>query len=291
MTTPAATPVPGISGELLESPVWDDRRELLWLVDIAGRRVLGHAPGRGLAHDHVMPSEPGSLALADDGALVVALRDCVARLDPESGNLVTLAKADHDPRTTRLNDGRCDRQGRFWVGSIYEPRDQARAKLYRLDRDRLVPVIEGITLANGLAFAADGRSGFHADTPTRTIWQFDLDPKTGAISRRREFVRFGPEARPDGATLDAEGGYWIAAIDAGEVRRYLPDGRLERRVVVPTPWPTMIAFAGKNLRAGYVTSLRHQRPTELVAAHPLSGGLFQFASDIPGLAEPRVGLR
>ena len=288
METITASPVPGVSGDLLESPVWDDRRELLWLVDIAGRRVLGYDPGRGLKHDLVMPSEPGALALAFDGALVVALRDRVARLDPDSGDLITLAVADHDPATTRLNDGRCDPQGRFWVGSIYEPRDKPKAKLYRLERGRLVPMIEGITLANGLAFAADGCGGFHADTPTRTIWRFDLDPTTGALANRRVFAQVGPEARPDGASIDAEGGYWIAAIDAGEVRRYAPDGRIERRVVVPTPWPTMPAFAGKDFCTGFITSLRHQRPAELVARHPLSGGLFQFASDIPGLPEPRV---
>lgn len=290
MTTLTASPVPGVSGDLLESPVWDDRRELLWLVDIAGRRVLSYDPGRGLKHSLVMPSEPGSLALAADGALVVALRDSVARLDPDNGDLVTLAMANHDPATTRFNDGRCDPQGRFWVGSIYEPRDKPMAKLYRLERGRLVPVVEGITLANGLAFDADGRGGFHADTPARTIWRFDLDPATGALANRRVFARFGAEARPDGASIDAEGGYWVAAIDAGEVRRYAPDGRIERRVVVPTPWPTMPAFAGKDFRTGFVTSLRYQRPAELVAQNPLSGGLFQFASDIPGRAEPRVVL-
>lgn len=300
MKTIAAAPVPGISGELLESPVWDDRRELLWLVDIAGRRVLGldwrscargaHDPSRGLRHNLVMPSEPGSLALAADGALVVALRERVARLDPERGDLVTLAVADHDPATTRFNDGRCDRQGRFWVGSVYEPRDKPWAKLYRLEQGRLVPVLDGLTLANGLAFDGDGRGGFLADTPARTIWRFDLDPATGALSRRRVFARFGPEARPDGATLDAEGGYWIAAIDAGEVRRYTPDGRIERRVLTPTPWPTMPAFAGKDFRVGFITSLRFGRPAEQLARHPLSGGLFRFPSDIPGLPESRVVL-
>ncbi len=288
MTTLTATPVPGISGELLESPVWDDRRELLWLADIAGRRILGYDPARGLTHDIVMPSEPGSLALAADGALVVALRERVARFDPERGDLVTLAVVDHDPATTRLNDGRADRQGRFWVGSIYEPRDRPLAKLYRLDKNRLVPMVDGITLANGLAFDADGRGGFHADTPTRTIWKFNLDPETGAIADRREFTRFGPEARPDGAAIDSAGGYWIAAIDAGEVRRYTPDGRVERRILIPTPWPTMIAFAGKDLRIGFITSLRHRRPADRLALHPLSGSLFRFSTDMPGLPEARV---
>lgn len=290
MDTIAATPVPGITGELLESPVWDARRELLWLVDIAGRRVLGVDPARGLTRELNVPSEPGCLALATDGALVVALRDSIVRIDPDGDGFACLARAEHDPATTRFNDGRCDRQGRFWVGSIYEPRDQPLARLYRLDRNRLVAVLDGLTLANGLAFAADGRSGWHADTPARTIWRFDLDPASGALSNRRAFATFGPEARPDGATVDAEGGYWIAAIDAGEVRRYAPDGRIERRVVVPTPWPTMIAFAGHDGRTGYVTSLRHGRPADRLARHPLSGGLFVFRSDIPGVPEPRVAL-
>ena len=290
MTTHTAKPVPGIAGELLESPVWDERRNMLWLVDIAGRRVLGVDPERGLTRKLDMPSEPGSLALATDGALVVALRDRIARLDPDSGALVPLARAEHDPATTRFNDGRCDRQGRFWVGSMYEPRDKPAAKLYRLERNRLVAAVDGLTLSNGLAFAIDGRGGWHADSPARTIWRFDLDPASGAIANRRPFVTFGAEARPDGATVDAEGGYWIAAIDAGEVRRYLPDGRLERRVAVPTPWPTMIAFAGADYRTAYVTSLRIGRPPDQLARHPLSGGLFVFRSDIAGVPEPRVDL-
>lgn len=290
MNTIPATPIPGIAGELLESPVWDDRRNLLWLVDIASRLVLAVDPERGLTRKLEMPSEPGSLALTADGALVVALRDSIVRLDPDTGDRALLARAEHDPATTRFNDGRCDRQGRFWVGSMYEPRDKPLAKLYRLDRDRLAPVVENIVLANGLAFAADGRSGWHADSPARTIWRFDLDPASGAIANRRQFLRFGPEARPDGATVDAEGGYWVAAIDAGEVRRYLPDGRLERCITVPTPWPTMPAFGGQDMRDVYVTSLRIGRPPDQLARHPFSGGLFVFRSDIAGVPEPRVAL-
>lgn len=292
MTTTTAVPIPGITGELLESPVWDDRRKLLWFVDIAGREVLGIDPadesGRTVMRRFAMPSEPGCVALAADDSLVVALRDRVAQLDVESGNLTTLALADHDSKTTRLNDGRCDRQGRFWVGSMYEPRDKPLGRLYRLDGNRLVSVIDGITLANGLAFDPDGHGGWHADSPSRTIWRFKLDPKSGNISDRHAFLQFGPDARPDGATVDSNGAYWVAAIDAGEVRRYLPDGRIERRVTVPTPWPTMPAFGGDDLRWGFVTSLRAGRPAERLAAHPFSGGLFRFRSEIAGVAEPRV---
>lgn len=294
MTLSAAVAIPDVRGELLESPVWDDRRNLLWLVDIVGRAVLGidpdGGPGRTVARRLAMPSEPGCVALAQDGSLVVALRDRVARLDVDSGTLTTLARADHDPATTRLNDGRCDRQGRFWVGSMYEPRDKPLARLYRLEKGRLVPTVEGFTLANGLAFDPDGRGGWHADSPSRTVWRFEIDPATGAIVERREFLRLGPEARPDGATVDADGAYWLAAIDAGEVRRYLPDGRIERRVTVPTPWPTMPAFGGSDLKTGFVTSLRVGRPPDRLAAHPLSGGLFRFHGGIPGIAEPRVVL-
>lgn len=290
MTTIAATPVPGLMGEVLESPVWDDRRRCLWLVDIPARLVLALDPERDQARRYAMPSEPGSIALTEDGAIVVALRDRVARFDPDRGALDTLALADHDPATTRFNDGRCDQQGRFWVGSMYEPRGKSVAKLYRLDRDRLTPVVDGLTIANGLAFDADGRSGYHADTPSRTVWRFDLDPASGAMTNRRVFVQFGPDGRPDGATLDAEGGYWVATIGAGEVRRYRLDGGLDRRVAVPTPWPTMPAFAGADRRTVFVTSLRHGRDPKQLAAHPHSGGLFRFRCDIAGLPEPRVKL-
>jgi sugar lactone lactonase YvrE len=288
-----AEPVPDVRGELLESPAWDDRRRLLWLVDIVGRLVLGVDPDG--ASDHVvhhrfpMPSEPGSLALAADGSLVVALRDQVARLDVATGTLSTLAPAEHDPKTTRLNDGRCDFRGRFWVGSMYEPRDKATAALYRLDGDRLVPEVTGITLANGLAFDPDGRGGWHADTPARVVWRFEFDA-AGGIRERRPFLTLGPDARPDGATTDAEGAYWLCAIDAGEVRRYRRDGTPDRRVAVPTPWPTMPAFGGPDLKTCFVTSLRVGRDPGQLAAAPLSGALFRFRSEIAGVPEPRVAL-
>jgi sugar lactone lactonase YvrE len=285
--------VPGVRGELLESPVWDDRRGLLWLVDIVGRLVLGVDPdgasGHVVRHRLPMPSEPGSLALAADGSLVVALRDQVARLDVATGTLVTLAPAEHDPKTTRLNDGRCDFRGRFWVGSIYEPRDKATAALYRLEKGRLVPEVTGITLANGLAFDAAGRGGWHADTPERTVWRFEFDA-AGKIRERQAFLALGPEARPDGACVDSEGAYWLAAIDAGEVRRYRRDGTLDRRVAVPTPWPTMPAFGGPDLKTCFVTSLRAGRDPNQLAAAPLSGALFRFRSEIAGVPEPRVAL-
>lgn len=285
--------VPGVRGELLESPVWDDRRGLLWLVDIAGRLVLGVDPdrvnGEVIRHRFPMPSEPGSLALAADGSLVVALRDQVARLDVATGTLATLAPAEHDPRTARLNDGRCDARGRFWVGSMYEPRDRATAALYRLEKGRLVPEVSGITLANGLAFDADGRGGWHADTPARTIWRFEFDA-AGAMRDRQAFLTLGPDARPDGATVDSEGAYWLCAIDAGEVRRYRRDGTLDRRVAVPTPWPTMPAFGGSDLKTCFVTSLRAGRDPKQLADAPLSGALFRFRSEIAGVPEPRVAL-
>lgn len=307
--TSRAELVPGVRGELLESPVWDDRRGLLWLVDIAGRVVLGVDPDRvngdAVRHRFPMPSEPGSLALAADGALVVALRDQVARLDVATGALVTLAPAEHDPKTTRLNDGRCDFRGRFWVGSMYEPRDQATAALYRLEKGRLVPEVTGITLANGLAFDADGRGGWHADTPARTVWRFEFDA-AGAMRDRQAFLTLGPDARPgrgashdargdsparpDGATVDSEGAYWLCAIDAGEVRRYRRDGTLDRCVAVPTPWPTMPAFGGPDLKTCFVTSLRAGRDAKQLADAPLSGALFRFRSEIAGVAEPRVAL-
>jgi len=281
--------VPGIDGELLECPLWCPREHVLWFVDIVAPALYRHDPATGAVRRYVMPADIGSFALAKDGGLIVALRTGIHRFDPASGRLALLAAADYDQKTIRFNDGRCDRQGRFFVGSMYEPRDGAKGALYRLDPGgRLARVVEGVTIANGLAFSPDGRIAYFADSPTRRIWRFDVDLATGALSNRRPFATLSDaQGRPDGAAVDAEGGYWVAGIDAGVVHRFRPDGRHDRSVAVPSRWPTMPAFGGADMRDVYVTSLRHRRPADQLAASPDSGGLFVFRSDVPGLAEPR----
>lgn len=287
MTT-AVRRIEGIDGELLECPVWSVAEQALWLCDILGPALIRYDPATGAAKRWTLPSAIGSFALRAAGGLVVALRTGIHLFDPASERLELIAAADFDPATTRFNDGRCDRQGRFWVGSMFEPRTRPGGALYRLDADaKLHRVLDGVTIANGLAFPADGRTAYFADSPTRTVWRFDLDPTSGQLSNRREFRRYEEAiGRPDGGAADAEGCYWSAGIDSWQMLRFRPDGTLDRTVRVLVRWPTMPAFGGPDLKTVYVTSLREGRTAEQLKESPLAGSLFAFESDVAGLPEP-----
>ncbi len=281
--------VDGVEGGLLESPVWDAASQALWLVDIEAPAILRFEPDTGAVASWPMPTSVGCIALRQGGGLVVALRDRIATFDPGSGRLDTVSVVDHDGAEFRCNDGRCDRQGRFWVGTMHEPKQRAEAGLHRLDAGKLVRVVSGITLANGLAFTADGRGAWFADSVARTVWRCDLDPASGALSGRREFLRFVEgKGAPDGATVDAEGCYWLAAVHAGELLRLHPDGRILQTITLPTPWPTMPAFGGRDLRTMFVTTLRHRSNADRLASFPASGRLLSFDVGVAGLPEPRV---
>src|SRR5262249_20204440 len=148
-----------------------------------------------------------------------ALGDGLYDFAPDSGNLTLRARSPF-PAHVKLHECQCDRQGRFWIGGFDQGfpanRDAAGAAICRLDGDKLTPVIAGIAVANGLAFSPDGRTLYVGDSGKRRVEAFDLDPKTGSLSNRREFFAIkNGEGFVDGAAVDAEGGYWLANVGAG----------------------------------------------------------------------------
>lgn len=291
MKTFTPTLIDAVKGELLESPLWSVAEQALYLVDIAQRLLLRYAPSTGTLNQWSMPGDPGALALRSGGGVLITLRSGLFGFDPDTEALEPLWPADYDITTTRFNDGRCDRQGRFWVGTIYEPRDRAGAALYCFDRKGLRRKLAGVTVANGLAFSPDGCTAYLADTPTRLVWAFDLDPVSGELSRRRTFIDFeaqGLSGRPDGATVDREGCYWLAMIDAGCIARFDPQGQWMQSIELPFSWPTMPCFGGPELQTMYVTSLRTGRKPEQLAASPDAGTLAAIEMDVRGLAEARL---
>ncbi|MBL8575399.1 MAG: SMP-30/gluconolactonase/LRE family protein [Hyphomicrobiaceae bacterium] len=279
-----------VEGAVLEGPTWDAATATLWFVDITAPALVAHRPADGGFTRHPMPCDVGCLGLRAGGGLIVALRSGVSFYDPSTRQLTPVFAADWDPATTRANDGGCDRQGRFWFGTMFEPRTSADAVLYRVDADLSVHrVVTGLTISNGLGFGLDGTSLYHADTPTSTVWRWRLDPATGTLTDRHEFARLGGDlGRPDGATVDAEDHYWVAGISAGLLHRFAPDGRLVASVpVAPTLWPTMPCFGGDHLGTLYLTSLRQGRAAPDLARYPHSGGLFSAPSPIRGIPAPR----
>ncbi len=287
MTSPF-TCVLDVRASLGECPVWSVAEQALYWVDINAPSLNRFDPATGRNTIMPMPASIGCFALRACGGFIVALRDglWLARAD---GTLERrIAAAPYDLATHRFNDGRCDRQGRFLAGAMNEPRDASNAALWRVDADFAVTQVLGdIMISNGLAFSPDGRTMYHADTPTRTVRAFAYDIATGKPSAPRTFAQFTAEGdRPDGGTVDSAGNYWTAFYRGGKVLQISPTGVTLAAFDVPALCPTMCAFGGPDLRTLYVTSARQHREADELARLPESGGIFAMRVDIPGLPEP-----
>lgn len=290
MSEPKVDCVLDIKADLGECPTWCAEEQALYWVDIPKGRLNCFTPTTG-ANDVWSFSEPiGSFALCTDGAVLVALKSGLWRYDLATGQKTPRAAPEVHLPHNRLNDGRCDAQGRFWVGSMEEPIDPARKQgtLYRFDADhRLTPMVSDLFVSNGLAFSPDGRTLYHSDSyaAVRTIWAWDLDPDDGAIHNRRVFVdTHGMPGRPDGGAVDADGCYWMAGNDGWELVRFTPKGKIDRRIKLPVAKPSMLAFGGPKLDIIYVTSIR---PASGLEQQPQAGSLFAIAAGVTGLPEPR----
>jgi L-arabinonolactonase len=274
--------------KLGEGAVWCDRAQVLWWVDIDAPALHRFDPATGTDHGWPMPESIGCLALGPERAVVVALASGLAWFDPETEQLDRFLGIEADQPESRLNDGRCDGQGRFWVGSMARNAAGARGRLYRCDTTRAVPMLAGIQVPNSIAFSPDGRTLYFADTPTGTIRAFDLDLVSGRLSGERDFATIPPfDGLPDGATVDASGGLWVAQWDGGRISRFRPNGRLDRSIRLPVPRPTCCAFGGTDLGTLFVTSARIGLDTGALDRAPLSGGVFSLRPGVSGLPEPR----
>lgn len=282
-----------IAAESGETPLWSVSEQKLFWVDQLAFRLNAFDPARGANESWQMPAHISSFAIRGAGEpIVVALRTGLFDFDRASGALRPIvAPPPYAQETHRFNDGRCDRQGRYVIGSVdlafFEDQVAGRAAVYRLDDAGLTPIVEGITCSNGMAFSPDGRTMYLADSPAGVVYAFDYDPATGTPTNRRIFIeRDRAEAIFDGAEVDAEGGYWVALLMKGAVARYLPDGSLDREIPVPVLQPTKMAFGGPDLATLYLTSAGHRH---LPGDQPLgekAGGLFAIETGFRGIAEP-----
>jgi sugar lactone lactonase YvrE len=277
-----------IKASLGESPVWSAAEQVLYWVDINAPSLNRFDPATGRNIAMPMGESIGSFALRRSGGFVVALRSglWLARADGTPERKV--ADAPYDPAHHRFNDGRCDSAGRFFAGSMNEKRDANSASLIRLDPDfRVTRILDDMMVSNGLAWSPDGRTMYHADTPTHRIRAFDYDAASGTPSAPRVFAQWDNETdRPDGAAVDSAGNYWSAFYRGGRVVKLSPQGDVLAEYATPAMCPTMCAFGGADLRTLYVTSARQMREADELARLPQSGGIFALAVDTPGLSEP-----
>uniref|UniRef100_UPI0035CAF9AB SMP-30/gluconolactonase/LRE family protein n=1 Tax=uncultured Sphingomonas sp. TaxID=158754 RepID=UPI0035CAF9AB len=278
-----------VDNYLGETPIWSAAEQVLWWVNCEQPPELHRWSPVTRKHDRFeMPQRVGGFVPKAGGGLLVVLADGLYDFSPEAGTLELRVRSTL-PAHIKLHECHCDRRGRFWVGAFdhHYPADRGAAggSYYRLDGDILTPVINGIAVANGLAFSPDGYTMYAADNARRKVEAFDLDPATGAISNRRDFLTLEPgHGHLDGATVDAEGGYWLAIVGASELRRYRPDGTLDRSVVLPFSNPTKPAFGGRDLATLYVTSTRMAINTG-ATGFAANGGLFALEPGERGVVE------
>ena len=273
-----------------ECPVWVPGENALYWVDIPTGELQRWNATSGQAQAWKAPQMLACIARTSAGDWVAGMQTGFFRLTPHNdGRLDTapLASVEHARPDMRLNDGRCDRQGRFWAGSMVLNMglNAAEGILYRYAAAQAPhAALDGFITLNGLAFSPDGRTMYASDSHplVQQIWAFDYDIDSGTPSNRRVFVDMHPHpGRPDGAAVDADGCYWICANDAGLIHRFTPDGRLDRSLSVPVKKPTMCAFGGNRLDTLFVTSIRDDH-----SAQSLAGGVFALNPGVTGLPEP-----
>jgi sugar lactone lactonase YvrE len=284
---PVFTCVLDARAKLGESPVWSVRERALYWVDINAPSLNRFDPATGHNKAIPMPESIGSFALRELGGFIVALRGGIWLAHSDGTLDRRILAAPYDPATHRFNDGRCDRRGRFFVGSMNERRDAPSATLARVDLDgTMTEVLSGMTISNGLAWSPDGRTMYHADTPTHTVRAFDYDPDSGVPSRPRVFAQWpGETDRPDGGAVDSAGNYWTAFFRGGKVLQIAPSGETLAEYPIPAMCPTMCAFGGPDLKTLFVTTARQNRDDEELSRLPHSGGIFAMRVAVPGLPE------
>jgi len=272
-----------------ECPLWNPAEGCLYWVDIDGRMIHRFDPVSGVDETHLTAGRPTALALTTTrGRLLLAIERRLAFLDWATGDGRDWIALEPDGTGNRLNDGRCDRAGRFWIGSMHEDTSAGRSsgELHRVAGDgTAVTMRSGIGVSNGTAFSPDGRTMYFADTPLRTVWAYDYDLDTGEPTNERVFLDFSElPGKPDGACVDSDGCYWIACVYGWAIARITPEGRLDRLIRVPVEKPTMPAFGGGDMTTVFVTSIgggyQANDPTQ-----PEAGSIFAFEAGVQGLPE------
>ncbi len=270
--------------QLGEGPIWDDRRQRLLFVDIMRGHVHEFDPASGSDRVIDVGQPVGAVALAERGDWIIAAQDGFHRLDPVTGRLSLIALVEADQPDTRMNDGAVVSAGRFWAGTMGTRDHDGRGRLYRLDPDGSVHVmLAPVSISNGIDWSPDARLMYYADTPTHRVDVFDFDAAAGTLANRRPFITVAePDGWPDGLVVDAEGGIWLALWGGRGVRRYLPDGRLDRHLSLPVSCVTKPAFGGAALDDLYLTSAWIELDAAARAAEPLAGGLFRGRPGVKG---------
>ncbi|MCL6682675.1 SMP-30/gluconolactonase/LRE family protein [Sphingomonas alba] len=275
--------VADVKAILGEGPVWVARDDALYWVDINGMKVFRLRDGDTVSWD--TPMKIGSIWPREQGGFIAGTEQGLA-FTHDFNRFNVFANPEEALPGNRFNDGKTDREGRFWAGTMDDSERRAAGSLYRVGVDHSVTAIDkGYRVTNGPAFSPDGCTMYESDSSLQLTYAFDLD-EAGNASNRRTFIQFGKgDGYPDGMTVDAEGCLWIAFWDGWCVRRFSPAGELLLKLDTPVQRPTSVAFGGEGLETLFITSASRDLQGTDLDRQPLAGGLFAAHVGVSGIAE------
>lgn len=284
-----------VGNTLGECVLWNERQQSVWWTDILEAKLYSyHYTQRALAV-HALPERLASFGFTeDDDKLICAFASGFAVYSPTSQKIDWLAQPEKELPGNRFNDGRVDRQGRFWAGTMVEhpPNQQSsdrevKGGLYRLTGKDCKKILDGINIANSICWSPDSSKFYFADSPTHTINVYDFDTLSGTPGRPDIFTRTTPPYEPDGSTVDADGHLWNAMWGSGKVVRYAPNGHLVEELVLPASQPTCVAFGGQDMNILFVTTARVGLTENQLKTEPQAGHMFIYQTPYSGLLECR----
>lgn len=280
-----------VANTLGESVIWDHRSQTLYWSDIQQSKLYSWQLGDVSSKYYLCPERLGCLGLTPDlNWLICGFESGFAFFNPLTSEVKWINKIESNLAHTRLNDGRVDRQGRFWAGTMMqdEGKDQSREKaaLYRLEHNHdVTKVIDQVNVSNGLCWSPDGETLYFADSPTQTIQQAKMNTTTGDIGPLSQFTTTEYNAFPDGSCVDSQGCIWNAQWASSTVKRYSPSGKLLLTLDVPCEQPSCVAFGGPDMQHFFVTSARQDLTPDTIKQQPSNGDLFIYHTSYTGLTE------
>ena len=270
-----------------EAPAWCPKERVVYWVDIDGRTILRFDPESGDRRVFAQDRQFGCIVKRADGGFIAGTDGGLVYLDSDLKSSHVFATPEAGFPNNRFNDGKCDRRGRFWVGSTDMNETEPNGALYRVNgTGDVLRMLSGVIVSNGLGWSPDDKIMYFTDSGHGAIYALDFDADSGEIDNRRVFARVAPkDGMPDGLAVDAQGFVWSAHWGGWRITRYDPDGRIDRIIDLPVPQVTSLAFGGDNLDQMFVTTARLGLTADQLKEAPLSGGLFRVDAGVAGLPE------
>ncbi|MDO9546135.1 MAG: SMP-30/gluconolactonase/LRE family protein [Pelolinea sp.] len=269
-----------------EGPIWSTKEQVIYWVDIDGMKIQRYFPATNKYEAFSMPIKVTLLAFRKSGGFICGTENGFYFWDPYTQNMEFITHPESGKKEARFNDGKVDRKGRLWAGTMTA--QGATSSLYRMEADLSVEtMLSNVTISNGIGWSPDNSIMYYVDSLRYLISAFDYDLAAGTISNQRPFVQLTAEVGvPDGLTVDSKGYVWVAIYDGWKVMRYDQSGKTAAEIKMPVSRPSSCAFGGKELDELYITSISEGLSEEDKTKEPMAGDLFMVKTNVKGIAEP-----